>query len=130
MVRNFNWKTFEEAGKNFSETPLISIRKSGGLAFNTAFMRKYYEKNNPSYCVFHYDNDEDYHYIGLTFTDDKNTPGKLKVNYLKQHYGQASSISFFKKYNINFKTLETTRYKPEMIRDDEIGKMFVITLRK
>lgn len=130
MKRNHEFIWFEEIGGKFSGKPAIGILGRGGISFNVNFMRKYFPKDQPKYVKLGYDEDGEYQYIALAFSNDQNTPGAMKLSYAKSNYGWAQCVSFFKKHKINYQNLKDTKFDPEEYEDKIHNKTFVISIRK
>jgi len=128
--RNFNWKAFEEPKKKFMGVEQIAILDHGGMSFNVTFMRNNFPEEKPKFVKFFHDEDSDNKYIGFQFTDDDKITGVHKVYYPKKEYGIVACVSFFKKYNIDYKNKHKGPHRPEIIQDKDAGKLYVISVRK
>ncbi len=130
--RNFNWKGFEEPRKKFLGTEQVAILEHGGMSFNVTFMRKNFGEKKPKYVKFFYDEDADNKYIGFQFTDDDKVAGVHKIYYPKpkKEYGMVGCVSFYKKFNIDYKNKHKGPHIPEVSQDKEVGKLFVISVKK
>lgn len=105
---------------------LISIHKTGRIAFSTGFIK---ENNfsNPLYLGLSFANDENNFYMGFSFEKSKEE-GMLKV-YLPKNHGLVSCPKFFNKYKISLEKV-SGKYKPEKHKDNELGELFVITMKR
>ena len=126
-MKKLKFELYKSKGTRSSgKEPMISIIGRGGFGFNTNFVEKYIPEK-PKFLNLTYAQDMDYIYIGFSFSK-KEKENALKVYYPKKN-GIVLSIGFFKTYGINPEKYKT-RYSFEEIEDTELGKLFVIKLRK
>lgn len=127
-MKNIQFEAFEESRTRFGQEPRISIFKSGGIRFNKAFIREYLPKKK-KFVALRFGSDKDYMYIGFSFLDDS-IQGALKLSYYGEKNGAIQCVSFFKKYEIDYKNKYKGGYKVMDYDDNNLGKMWVIELKK
>lgn len=109
------FEKFVKRGRELA--PKATIRKTGQISFNSAFIQKQ-NLNENKYAVLYYDKGKKK--IGLQFTNDENEEGKLKIQKGK-NFMTVSARAFLDFYEIPY--TDTKKYEPAAE-----GSMIVIKL--
>ena len=128
-MTDYNWKKAEviKVGVRGNK-PKITLRKSGGVHLNSAFIR---DKNlqNMEYVKALIIKDEKKIAIGLIFSDKK-TENSLKLAFGKDKKNAGfSGRSIFTEAGFDYKKKAPLHFEPKT-EDYEGGKIFVIELLK
>lgn len=128
MKKGIKFETFLEPKGWFGGEPEIGILEKGGFSFSTAFNKKY-KLAEMNHIVLHFAEDQDYYYVGFSFSNDDKIPGTMKVYHPKKEYGIVQCISFFKKFSLDCAKYKG-RYKVELQESRDGSNMYIISVRK
>lgn len=107
--------------------PIITVLSKAGFGFSSSFIKKN-TPDKPKFISLNYSQDMDYIYVGFLF-NSKPVKGALKMSYSKGQNGVIQTIGFFKKYGIKPGKFKG-KYDPFEYNDEELGKLYVIKLKK
>jgi len=97
------FEQFTDTRSRQPEVPHISIfADRGQISFNAGFS-KVYPTTQVDFVQVRYYTDKINHYLAFVFSNDKNTPGAIKIYRPKNNFGTITLLSFFKKYSLNDK---------------------------
>lgn len=123
-MNEYSWEEFKEAGGRFK--PVISLGKMSGFGLSAGFTRTYSEQLKGTVGVkMYYDNVKSA--IAFKFLKNRED-GSLSVT-LREKGGYIGARSFLGKYKID-QGKYAGRYIPREVKDDNVGRIFVIDLKE
>ncbi len=123
MSNSFSFEEFTSFKGKFAAK--ISLVKAGGFGFSAGLFNKYGLKDSTAIKLFY---DKEKMAVGFKFLKTQES-GSVKLKKREDTGGYLSAISFLNKYNIDSKKY-SGRYDPQEVKDDNLGRLFVIELNE